>query len=241
MNQLQVVSHDGQLVTDSREVAKMIDREHNGLLKSIRSYIQYFAEGEIAHSDFFIEGSYKDSNQQSRPCFLLTRKGCDMVANKTTGQKGVLFTAEYVTRFKEMEHELQRPKALTDKEQRIEMLKLSLELEERSQEHDDRISNLEENMRIDGIQERKIQNKGSQVVIESLGGKKSPAYKNISKKAFSALWRDFKNHFMLPRFSELPRVQYQDGMRFIGMWQPSTSLRIEIEEHNNQQTINEVI
>src|SRR5690625_58109 len=107
MNQLKVVSHNGQLVTDSREVAQMINREHNGLLKSIRGYIQYLAEGEIAHSEFFIESSYKDSNQQTRPCFLLTRKGCDMVANKTTGQKGVLFTAEYVTRFEEMEKELQ--------------------------------------------------------------------------------------------------------------------------------------
>ncbi|RDW17602.1 phage regulatory protein [Oceanobacillus arenosus] len=240
MNQLQVISVDGQLVTESREVAKMVDREHNGLMKSIRGYIGYLAEGEIDHSKFFIESSYKDNNNQSRPCFLLTKKGCNMVANKMTGEKGVLFTAEYVTRFEEMEQELQKPKALTEKEQRIEMLKLSLELEEKTQEHDERISNLEENMRIDGVQERKLQNKGNRVVIESLGGKHSPAYKSVSRKAFSEMWRDFKNYFMIPRFSELPKVQFDEGLRFIGMWQPSTSLKIEIDNVNMQQVAYEV-
>jgi hypothetical protein len=49
-----------------------------------------------------------DTQNQSRPCYLLTRKGCDLVANKMTGEKGVLFTATYVTRFEEMEKVLTR-------------------------------------------------------------------------------------------------------------------------------------
>lgn len=40
------------------------------------------------------------------PSYYLTRKGCDMIANKMTGEKGTLFTAAYVTRFHEMEDEL---------------------------------------------------------------------------------------------------------------------------------------
>ena len=35
-----------------------------------------------------------------------------MVANKLTGEKGVLFTAEYVTRFEEMEKQLQTQQLL---------------------------------------------------------------------------------------------------------------------------------
>ncbi|MGY0692661.1 ORF6C domain-containing protein [Virgibacillus sp. FSP13] len=237
MNQLKVVSLNGQLVTDSRDVAKMVNREHNGLMKSIRSYIQHLAEGEIAHSNFFIESSYKDNNNQPRPCFLLTRKGCDMVANKMTGEKGVLFTAEYVTIFEQMEKELQKPKALTEKEQRIEMLKLSLELEEKAQDHDKRISHLEDTMRIDGGQEFQIRKKVNHIVVEALGGKESPAYKQLSRKAFSEFWRDFKNHFSLPRYGDLPKKQFEDGLRFIGIWQPSTGLRIEIENTNKQQTM----
>ncbi len=52
--------------------------------------------------DFFIENTYFDANNQQRPNYLITKKGCDMIANKTTGKKGVLFTAAYVTAFEEM-------------------------------------------------------------------------------------------------------------------------------------------
>lgn len=101
--------------------------------------------------------------------------------------------------------------------------------------HDKRISHLEENMRIDGGQEFQIRKKANHVVIEALGGKESPAYEQLSRKAFSEFWRDFKNHFNLPRYGDLPKKQFEEGLRFIGMWQPSTGLRIEIESVNTQQ------
>jgi len=121
------------------------------------------------------------------------------------------------------------------------LLKTALEHEEKIEIHDKRISFLEETMRVDGIQERKLQNKGNQIAIEFLGGKDSPAYRKVARKVFSELWRDFKNHFMIPRYAELPKKQFEEGLRFIGMWQPSTSLRIEIEQINNQQVMKEVI
>ena len=74
MDQLNVVSINGQLVTDSREVAAMVDREHNALLKSIRGYLQYLAQGGFARSEFFIESTYEDSTGRTLPSFLLTKK-----------------------------------------------------------------------------------------------------------------------------------------------------------------------
>lgn len=44
---------------------------------------------------------------ETRPCYLLTKKGCDMVANKMIGDKGILFTAEYVTAFENMKDIIQ--------------------------------------------------------------------------------------------------------------------------------------
>ena len=93
MNELKVFEKNGQLLTDSREVAKMIDRPHYDLMKAIRSYCDYLNEGNFPLVDFFLESTYPDSKGEIRPCYLLTKKGCDMVANKLTGQKGVLFTA----------------------------------------------------------------------------------------------------------------------------------------------------
>ena len=64
------------------------------------------AESKIALCDFFIESTYKDTNGRERLCFLCTRKGCDMIANKMTGEKGTLFTAAYINRFYAMERQL---------------------------------------------------------------------------------------------------------------------------------------
>ena len=60
-------------------------------------------------ANFFVPSTYLDAQNQERPCYLITRKGCDMVANKMTGEKGVLFTAAYVTKFEEMEKSLIAP------------------------------------------------------------------------------------------------------------------------------------
>lgn len=111
MNGLKVQDFHGKQVIDSRDVAQMVEREHNALLKSIRQYADYLAEGEIAQGDFFIESTYLDGNNQPRPNFLITKKGCDMIANKTTGKKGVLFTAAYVTAFEEMRQALTAPRS----------------------------------------------------------------------------------------------------------------------------------
>lgn len=102
MNELKVQDFHGKQVIDSRDVAQMVERNHYELLKSIRQYAQYLNEGEIPVVDFFIESTYQDSKGENRPNFLITKKGCDMIANKTTGKKGVLFTAAYVTAFEEM-------------------------------------------------------------------------------------------------------------------------------------------
>jgi Rha family phage regulatory protein len=103
MNDLTIIEQNGQKVVDSREVAEMVDRPHNDLMKTIRQYCEYLDQGDVSQISFFIESEYLDAYGRKQPCFLLTKMGCDMVANKLTGEKGVLFTAAYVTKFHEMD------------------------------------------------------------------------------------------------------------------------------------------
>lgn len=110
MNGLKVQDFHGKQVIDSRDVAEMVERDHKDLLKRIRTYSQYLREGEIAQSDFFIESTYLNAQNHEMPNFLITKKGCDMIANKTTGKKGVLFTAAYVSAFEEMRQALTAPR-----------------------------------------------------------------------------------------------------------------------------------
>lgn len=108
MGDLTIINQGGQAVVDSRQVAEMIEVRHSDLLEKIKVYIQYLENGEFRSQDFFIPSTYKtEGNNKTYDCFLITRKGCDMVANKMTGEKGIRFTAAYVTRFEEMEKQLQ--------------------------------------------------------------------------------------------------------------------------------------
>ena len=143
MNELKVVAMNGRLVTESREVAKMVGKDHADLLKDVRGYARILGEGKVAVSDFFIESTYQSAQKKTLPCFQLTKKGCDLVANKMTGTKGVLFTATYINRFEEMENQLkqknapsymiespiERAKAWINEEEEREKLRLIVEIQ----------------------------------------------------------------------------------------------------------------
>lgn len=131
MTELAIFEQDGTLLVDSRDVARMVDRDHSELLKTIRIYCDYLDEGEIPCVDYFIESTYIGANNQLRPNYLITKKGCDMIANKMTGQKGVLFTAAYVTAFERMRNKL-KENILTPPTNYLEALKALVASEERN-------------------------------------------------------------------------------------------------------------
>ncbi len=106
MNEFQLTNVDGEFYADSREVAEKIERPHYELLKSIRKYCEFLTEGEIPVSEYFVPAEYEDSTGRNLPCYLITKKGCDMIANKLTGKKGILFTAAYVTAFEKMRDQI---------------------------------------------------------------------------------------------------------------------------------------
>lgn len=108
---MKVKDYHGKSVIDSREVAEMVEKNHKDLLRDIRGYIKIMEntnERNFAPVDFFIPSTYQDNKGEDRPCYLITKKGCDMIANKLTGEKGVLFTAAYVTAFEKMREKVEQ-------------------------------------------------------------------------------------------------------------------------------------
>ena len=104
-------------VIDSREVARMMGREHWEIIYYIEGNEKKGENGitgilptlqgeQITTTDYFIESSYTTANNRRKTCYLCTRMGCDLLATRQKGEKGILFCAKYVKRFKEMEKEL---------------------------------------------------------------------------------------------------------------------------------------
>lgn len=103
---IKYVGESKQQVIDSRDVAKMIGKTHAHLMRDIDSYKEVLDQNPKLDSDqFFIESTYQAGTGKNYKCYLLTKQGCEFVANKLTGRKGTIFTATYVSLFNEYEAE----------------------------------------------------------------------------------------------------------------------------------------
>ncbi len=108
-NELKVIEQNKELYVDSREVAEMVGKRHDHLLRDIKGYINVLEENSnLGTRQFFEESTYITNQNKVQPCYLLTKKGCDMVANKMTGKKGILFTATYVDAFYQMQEQIKQ-------------------------------------------------------------------------------------------------------------------------------------
>lgn len=218
----------------STEVAEMVGRDHNEVLKDVRRIITQLGEGNLPQS-YFIESTYTNTQNKQQPCFLLTKKGCELYGTRMTGEKGTQFAMKYIERFNEMEHHLQKQHYVQDPLELALQTSLKNYQEIKSIKGD--VEYLKDHMRIDGTQEYALNSQGKAKVFEVLGGYDSSAYNAVARKAFAELWRDFKRHFQLPRYSELPKTKFDDAVYFISKWRPSTSLEIEIESYNKQSQL----
>ena len=116
---LNLITKRNTIYVDSRQIAKMIGKRHDNLLRDIDGYIELLTSSNLrrlnkSHSsklrsekqlnidEFFKKSCYKNTRGKKYPCYLITKLGCDFIANKMTGTKGVLFTANYVKQFHNM-------------------------------------------------------------------------------------------------------------------------------------------
>lgn len=93
----------------SLEVAEMMGVPHWQILRKLdgtkksKGVVKILADNKIVVSDYFVESIYQDSSGKENKSYNITKLGCDFLANKFTGEKGIIFTAKYVKRFHEME------------------------------------------------------------------------------------------------------------------------------------------
>lgn len=115
-----------------------------------------------------------------------------------------------------------------------EMMRIQLGMIDK---HEERLSKLENTMNIDYGQQRVLEKEVARVVIESLGGKDSNAYHEISKKVFSECNRDVKDYFHVNSRNNIPRLRFDDAVDYIRNWMPCSNTRMLIKECNSQMNM----
>lgn len=89
---------------DSLYVAEVFEKNHKEVLRDIRNIATPNSglSKEFTERNFAL-GSYKDKQNQKRPCYYLTRDGFTMLVMGYTGKKALRFKELYIRRFNEME------------------------------------------------------------------------------------------------------------------------------------------
>lgn len=104
--------------------------------------------------------------------------------------------------------------------------------------HEERITNLEDTMRVNAVQETKLTEEVNKKIVGFLEGKKSAAYRDnhIRGKAYSAINKDIRKAFGVRR-KELPAKDFKKAVIFIQNWMIDSELKDEIFNANRQTSL----
>ena len=227
-NELGLIIKNEKAVVSSLDVSLNYEKDHARVLKDIRLLIDQVPQ---AQGNFAL-GSYVDLNNQKRPMYLMDRQGFSMLVMGFTGQKAKQFTYKYTQAFEEMSKEIMQSKKLSPMEQ----LRLQYEVVEN---HEERLSTLENTMTIDYGQQQELRNLAQSIALEAIGGKNSLVYqaRATRTKVFSSIWKDFKDYFQINSYKNTPRKELDKAIEYLRSWKPQGKLQREIEELNNQITM----
>ena len=115
MNDIQISENKEELTLTTIDIADMMEMPHWQILrkldgtKKIKGIIQILRDNKIVVTDYFIPSTYLSEQNKEMPCYKVTRMGCEFLANKFNGEKGIVFAARYVKRFHDMEQALKNP------------------------------------------------------------------------------------------------------------------------------------
>lgn len=226
-----------QKTITSLEVAEMIGKEHHKLLRDIRAYKEQLNQSKIGYVDFFAESEYRDGKGELRPCYLVTKKGCEFIAHKLTGIKGTEFTAKYINRFHDMEEIIQKPKTP------MEILELEFkaikQVEEKVDAVDQDLQTFKKDMPLLGIEESRITSAVKKKGVQCLGGKESEAYqdKSLRGKVYSDIYGQLKREFGVDTYKAIKRSQCDFAIKIIEDYELPMILKEEIEDMNAQMVM----
>ena len=234
MKELKVFDFNGKNVIDSRLVAEMIVMQHKELLRKIKGYDEILTSAKLRSLDFFIPNTYIDSKGEERPCYLLTKQGCEMVANKLTGEKGVIFTAQYVEAFNKMEQKVSIPQ---NPMQALElMFKAHKQTDAKVEELDNDLQSFKKDIPLLPVECDDVQKAVRQLGTKILGGHGSPAYcdDSIRQKVYSDIGKEIKHKFNVRTYKAIRRRHLEQVNKIIENYTCPIELQEEISAKNTE-------
>lgn len=193
----------------SLEVAEMVGKRHDHLIRDIKKYLEHFNETKVGGVDFFTASTYRDAKGEERPCYDISKKGCEFIAHKLTGIKGTEFTVRYINRFHDMENRLQNPldgispelRAVIVVDKRITAVECKVDNVRQE------LADFQMDLPLLAIDCDRITTAVHKRGVDVLGGKDSNAYMaaSLRSKVYQDIHRELKRQFGISSYKAIKR------------------------------------
>lgn len=216
MNQL-VFIDNGQVVTDSLRIAEVFGKDHNNVLKDIRKQLEY-AGDEFGQVNFY-QSTYINSQNKEMPKFDLTEEAFTLVAMSYNSREAVQMKIKFIQEFKRIKEELTKPRVLSEKEQLIASMKLSLVTAEE-------IEVIKSDMELikHRVEEELTLNHGQQQTLYHEIKKRVESikddYEQSKREIYSQIHSHLRRAFSAPKYIFVKRKDYEDVKAWVRVWRP---------------------
>lgn len=237
-----VIIKNKQAVTTSLEVAKAFGKNHRDVIRTIENKISS-AQNYAQYKTMFEESTYQDASGKSNKMYFMNRDGFVFIAMGFTGSKADKFKLKYIEAFNKMEQVIREQQLPQTKEQQFHLMVQVLDgklpdINKIPQLEKD-VDYLKNKSEIDSAQRYKLKQARNRKAVEACGGKNSNFYKtkNAPRKVFKQLEHDLKDRFMISRYEDLTKEDFEAAIDFINNWYPPYPLKQEIDQANAQTSL----
>lgn len=247
MNELVEVINE-QVVTTSKQVAEVFDKQHKDVMKAIRNLL---GDNNSAQNcaQWFTVGKYKDASGKENNMYIMNRDGFSLLAMGFTGSKAIEFKVKYIEAFNRMEEELKNS-AMTKfsklplSEQMLMVMNAQQEdiqkVSKQVTDVDHRVHDLEENVKVDGADMNEIAQAVKIRVKEQMqlyGWNDAKDYQKLRSRLYSDLNGSVKIFFNVSSRAQLKQKQMSEVMAFIRDWNPNSVTIAKNRKQVNQTTL----
>lgn len=229
-----VIMNNHQAVTTSLVLAEAFEKKHQHVLRDIDALKDVSNFGQM-----FFESNEPDSYGRNRRMYFMNRDGFTLIAMGYTGSRAMEFKLKYIEAFNKMEQVVRQELPQTPEEKLELTMQVTTRINKRLGKVEEKIDEIQNKSEIDSDQRYKLWVARNKKAVKTLGGKDSNAYKNkiLSRRVFRVLEREFKEAFVISRYEDLRKENFDKAIDFIDNWYPPCVLSREIEAINSQENL----
>lgn len=226
MNELVFVDN-GRVLTDSLTVAQAFGKRHDHVVRDIENQIEKLIEADeedwalanFGECDYINDSANGINKNRKYKKFLLTEEAFTIVAFAYTTPEAMRFKVEFIEAFKKMREKLNGPRHLSEREQLIAAMKLSIEASEElavvKEEVKDIKQTLSEQLTLDHGQQATLHHAIKQRV-ESI----KDDYDIPKSKLYHQIHSHLRRAFTAPKYIFVKRKDFHDAMAWVKSWRP---------------------